>query len=191
MARDYYINGETMIYIKGAVDSAYPEVTELGLCEQPIRVSVEYRHLDIQVNAYGHVAPEKQAMGAMAKVYMSLVHFDPAVLRFLISQSVGGAPSPGTLGHAGNRMGNGVARYGPGWRYVGMSVVSALTAGDPNIVPWTFYCGVLANNPLEWPLGAERSVITATFDILPYSLDPWNGGNGSYGVRLWDHNPMT
>lgn len=191
MARDYYINGETMIYIKGAVDSTYPAVTELGLCDIPIRVSVEYKHLDIKVNAYGEVSPEKQAMGAMARVNISLVHFDRSVLSFLISQSLGGSPAIGQLGHAGFRMGNGVGRFGAGMRYVSLGIVSALTAGDPNIVPWTFHYAVLSNNPLEFPLGAERSLVTCAFDCVPYSVDPWNGGNGSYGTTIWDHTPLV
>ncbi len=184
MARDYYINGETMVYIKGR--APYAAKTELGLSDQPIRVSVEYQNLGIQVNAYGQVPPERQAMGSMARVYMSLVHFDKTALRFLIQEATGGGPSIGTLGHAGTRYGGGQVIGHPECHYVSLGIESALGQD-----PWTFAYGVLANNPLEWPLGAERSIVSLSWEIVPYSVDPWNAGQGSYGVPLWTHTAMV
>ncbi len=187
MARQFYINGETMVLVKGRANSAIGTLSQLGLTQDPIQVMVEYRNLQIDVNAYGQVAPEMQAMGMMARVTMNLVHFDPDVLEACVQEAVGGAPSWGTLAHAGQLYGNGLARFaagdnGGGNHYIGLNIQSAIGA-----LPWRFYYAYLANNPLQWPLGAERSVVPLTWLAVPYSVDPWNNGNGSYNVSVFDN----
>jgi hypothetical protein len=75
-----------------------------------------------------------------------------------------------------------VARFAVGNNYIGLNLQSAI--GQQ---PWRFLYAYLANNPLQWPIGAERSVVPLTWYAVPYSVDPWNNGQGSYGVAVWDH----
>jgi hypothetical protein len=187
MARNYYLNGESMVAIKGRADCPYPSLTNLGLTDSPIQLSIDYRHLLIRVDAYGDCPPEIQSFGSFAYIAMTLVHFDYDVLMFTVAEAMGSSPGEGMLGHAGTLMGGGLARFGAGgingWHYVGLNVISA--TGKP---PWRFLNSVLFEQPLSFPLGTERSLVGVRWASIPYSVDPWNGGLGSYGVPIYDHN---
>lgn len=175
-----------MVAVKGRSDSSIGTLTNLGLTDSPIQISVEYKTLPIKVDAYGDVPPESQAMGMYAHVSMTLVHFDYEVLMACVREGQGSSPAIGQLGHAGSLMGNGLARFAPGGalgnHFIGLNIISA--AGSQ---PWRFLNCMLAENPMQFPLGAERSLVQLKWTAFPYSVDPWNAGSGSYGVPLWDH----
>ena len=40
---------------------------------------------------------------------------------------------------------------------------------------------------MEFPLGAERSIVSANFKAIPYATDMFNAGNGALDTVLWDH----
>ncbi len=185
MPRLYYINGETMVKVKGRTDSSIAALSDLGLAEDSITFSINNERDDIRVDAYGNAPPESQAMGAWAEVQMTLVHFDPDVLVACIRESWGSSPGEGMLGHAGSLMGNGLARFGPGgalgWHFVGLNLISAVGAS-----PWRFLNAYLADSPITWPLGTKRSLVQLRWKAVPYSIDPWNNGNGSFGVPIYD-----
>lgn len=185
MSRAFYVNGESMVLVKGRSDSSIGTLTQLGLTDSPIEILLDYKHLPIDVNAYGYVPPEVQAMGMMARVNMTLVHFDEDILQALVQESLA-APAEGQLGHAGALLGNGAARFAPGVltgnKLFGVNIQSAI--GQQ---PWRFLYCMLMGTPLRWPMGAERSLVQVSFLGIPYSADPWNGGNGSYGVAVYDH----
>lgn len=190
MARNYYVEGESMVMVKGRSDSIIANLSELGLTSEPIRISVQNHRLNIRVDAYGDGPPESQFMGAGATIQMTLVHFDKTVLNFCIQEAWGASPAFGALGHAGSLMGNGQPRFGPGGingnHFIGLNIISALGQ-----LPWRFFYASLADNPMVWPLGTERSLVQLTWQAFPYSIDPWNGGNGSFGVPIWDHTADT
>lgn len=187
MTRSYYVNGESMTYVKGRSDSSLANLTELGLTDQPIAISIKNHRLRIRVDAYGDGPPESQFMGASATVRMTLVHFDRDVLEACIQESWGSSPALGALGHAGSLMGNGKVRFAPGGvngnHFIGLNIISALGAA-----PWRFFHTTMAEDPIEFPIGTERSLVSVIWEALPYSIDPWNGGNGSYGVPIFDRN---
>ena len=188
MARTYKVYGETMVKVKGRSDSPIAALSELGLTSDPITITVEYKHLEIGVNAYGQVPPELQGMGMMARVNMTLVHFDQDVLDACLAEALAGSPGFGQLGHAGALMGNGLPRFAPGGangnHFIGLNLISAL--GAP---PWRFLYAQLAGQPMTYPIGAERSLVQLQWTAFPYSQDPWNNGNGSYGVTVFDRTP--
>ncbi len=109
MVRQYYVNGESLVLVKGAVGSEIATLSELGLADSPITITQYWNHLDITVNAYGQAPPEIQWMNGWATITMRLVHFDPTVMDICARLSMGGAPAIGTVGRAGALMGNGVA----------------------------------------------------------------------------------
>ncbi len=186
MSRNYYVNGETMVKVKGRSDSTIANITELGLTDHSIRIAIQNHRLRIRVDAYGDGPPESQFMGAGATVQMTLVHFDSDVLDFCVQEAWGSTPGFGQMGHAGSLMGNGLPRFGPGGvngnHFIGLNLISA-----PGKRPWRFYYAALADNPIDFPIGTERSLITLNWEAFPYSVDPWNNGNGSYGVQIWDN----
>lgn len=182
MARDYFINGESLVKVKGGVNSGIATLSELGLADGPIRVSPELHHRPIQVDAAGgEVPPEEQYFCARARVSMTLVHFDRDVVDAVVRESMAGAAAIGQNARAGTRMGGGVARFAAGYHYVGVNILSPV--GNK---PWRFlHCRI--DGSLDTPLGTEKSTFTLNWVAIPYVVDPWNNGNGMAGVAVWDH----
>ena len=191
MARGFVINGESLILVKGRADSGIGALSELGLTDGPILVKPDYRHMDIQVDAYGgEVPPEVQYKLAFATVTMSLVHFDPAILAICQMESQAGAPSEGQVGRAGALMGNGVARFAAGGtlgnHYIGVNITSPVIGR-----PWRFLTAYMTGPPLQYPLGTERSVVVVNWRAIPYQIDPYGGGVGAYGQYIYDRTLDT
>lgn len=189
MARSYVVNGETMVLVKGRSDSAIGALSELGLCTDSIQIQITANRKNIRVDAYGDSPPEQQFFGGGANVNFTLVHFDGTVLETCLNESWGGATA-GALGHAGQLMGNGLARFGPGGfagnHFIGLNLVSANGS-----LPWRFLYSCLAENPITYPVGTLRSEVQNNWQAFPYSADPWNGGLGSYGVPIFDRTADT
>jgi hypothetical protein len=201
MARDFFINGETMIAVKGRSDLVnIAALTNFGLCDTPIHVRLDFKTLPIKVDAWGdQVAPEIQTMLTQAMVTMTLVHFDRPILDTLVQESQAGAPVIGQLARAGARMGNNLPRFAPsgtpnpatgvattGNHFIGLNIASPVGGKT-----WRFFYAMLANSPLEFPLGTERSIVTLNWLCVPYTQDPWNAGLGAQGTVLWDHSQDT
>lgn len=182
MARDIFVNGETMVFVKGAAGSGIASYSQLGLADAPIVISPQDTFLDIKVDAWGAPPPEVQHMNTTITISMSLIHFDRTVLDYCIQESMGGAAAVGTLTRAGTRLGNGGARFASNNHFIGLNLASPV-AGKP----WRFYYTHLAGNPYSFPLGSERSAVNLTWRAVPYISDPWNSGNGAQNVVMYDH----
>ncbi len=186
MARDYFINGETLVLVKGRADSAIGSLQQLGLSDAPIAIRMNFHHKDIGVDAYGATVPETQVMGGDATISMTLVHFDRSVLATCVNESLGGATAEGLLQRAGSRMGNNLPRFGAGGflgnHYIGLNLTSVVAG-----IPWRFYYTFLANPPVEFPLGTEKSIVRLQWRAIGYTVDPWNGGLGSLNQPIFDH----
>lgn len=183
MARDFFINGESLVLVKGAVGTAIASLSELGLADTPIQVSPQFEHMDINVNAWGRAPADVQWMLGWANISMQLVHFDANVLDVCIGLSMGGAPAIGAMGRAGQRMGAGVVRFAAGNRFVGLNIASP-GAGKP----YRFLFAYLATPPYTFPLGNERSLVQLNWRAIPFTTDPYGGGTGALGAYIWDHN---
>lgn len=185
MARDYFLNGETLVSVKGPTGSTIASLTELGLAESPIVVTPHFRHKAIKVDAWGDGAPETQFFLASVTVSMSLVHIDRTVLDECIRLAMAGGAGVGTavgrLPRAGARMGNGGARFASNNNYIGLNLYSPV--GNK---PWRFYFAYLMD-PLSSPLGTERTPFGLQWQVDAYTVDPWNSGSGASGTTLWDH----
>jgi len=184
--RNFFINGETLVRVRGAVGGPLASVTELGLAEGPIGISMTFHHADIKVDAWGGTEgppPEVQFMGAEATVNMDLVHVDRNVLDYCIAAAMGRTVI-GTLPSAGTRMGsltNGL-RFQSLWKYLAV-YLSSPDAGKP----WAFLSCYLATPPLELSCGVRRSIFRLNWRVIPYRRDPWNSGSGASGTFLWAH----
>ncbi len=188
MTRDFQINGPCMVYVQGRTDlSVIAGITELGLSDSPIRVRPQFSHTNMNVNAYGHESPDYQFMLAHVELVISLVHFDRTVLDACLLEAMGGPPLLGTMAGAGTRMGNGLPLYSPGNGFLGNHYVTMYLASPVGAKPWRFFASYMTGPPMDYPLGTERSVVSTNWKVVPYTVDPWNGGFGAYGQPLWDH----
>jgi len=187
MARSFFINGETMVSVKGNINTTISSSTQLGLADGPITVTPDFRHRDINVDAWGNteIPADVQVFLASVGVRITLIHFDRAVLDTVLAESLGGMNGAvGQMPRAGTLMGgNGLARFAAGNHYIGLNLSSPV--GNK---PWRFFYSYLTGPPVEFPLGTEKSVAVVNFRVIPYAADPWGGGTGALGALLWDYN---
>jgi len=191
MARDIFVNGETLVQVKGPSGSGIATLSELGLSVDPIRISPEFNRLDVMADAWGKAPFEEQWMLATVRVQMTLVHFDRAVLSTCVglgmaNATANGNTTEGVMARAGARMGNNVARFAAGNCFIGLNLTSPIAA-----IPWRFFYSFLDTPPYIFPLGTERSLVTLNWRVIPYTQDPYNGGSGAAGYVLWDHTADT
>lgn len=165
MARDFYISGETLVTYAGQ---------ELALAEQGINITVNFKHEDCIVDAWGpQIGPDIQMFLTDAYISFQAVNFDPAVLNTAIGNSMGG--TLGTLGHAGARLGAG-------------GLLKPLVLTSPVLgKPWSFPTVYLVNNLGPWPIGTKRSIVSVQFRAMAYAADPYAGGAGASGKILWTY----
>ena len=187
MARQYQVAGEGLVQVKNAAIA----LAQLGLTDSSITIHFNFHHFDIHVDAWGGVQgppPEIQLMLADVTISMSLVHFDAAVLNSCISESMGGAATVGTVQRAGSRMGNDVALQAANNRFIQLGISAPISGA-----PWRFFAAYLTNNPLIFPVGAERSVAVCNWRAIPYPPggDPYNSGSGAGGVAIWDRSAIS
>jgi hypothetical protein len=187
MVRDLFINGPTLVTVKGNIGTTISTISELGLSDNPIRVSLNERHMDVNVDAYGGEIPmELQYKLVDVNINMTLMHIDPDVLDACLKETRGGAAAVGTLTTAGSRLGNNAARFAAAWHFVELGLTSPI-----GLKPWRFYNCYLTGQPLEIPLGVERSIFVVNFRCIPYTNDPYSAGGttglGTAGYVLWDN----
>lgn len=199
MPRDFIIYGESIVKVKGNVNSTISTITELGLTEDQINISFHYNKRPLHADPWGspqnnQAGVDKQVFPGFAVITANLVHYDPTVLEecFRLSNSgptvavgVAGVAPGGVLNHAGWRMGSNGARFAATNSFIGLNIQSA---GVPSFTSaiWRFYFAELIEvTPI--PIGTERSVVRTVWQAVPYIPDPWNGGVGANGYVWYDH----
>lgn len=188
MARSFFIPGESMVYVKGNTNSLISSLSELGLSDDQITCTPQFKHAPIEVNAWGEVPPEIQFMLSSVNISMTLVNFDNTLLQECLRLSMAGAAAAGTLPRAGSLMGNGLARFvynastGLGNNFIGLNIAAPVSG-----FPWCFLYAYLTGPPAVFPMGVERQIVTLNWEAIPYNVDLWNGGLGAKGQVLWQH----
>lgn len=196
MARDFQVPGENMVYVKGPSGSAIGTLSELGLSSDQVRVTPNFRHKGIHVNAWGggEVPADMQVYLADVTITMPLIHFDRPILDECIRLAMGGASAVGRTGRTGRRMGNNLTRFAAGNLWIGLNIAAPVEGK-----PWRFFYAMLANSA-EFPMGVEAAMVPLQWLAIPYTQDPWGGsasqpntadGTGSLEALLWDHTLDT
>jgi hypothetical protein len=186
MARDFFIPGESLVQVKSRIDSGISALTQLGLAADAISVTPHFMHSDINVDAWGQAPADVQWMLAEVTISMNLIHVDRSVLDECLRLSMGNAPFIGTLGRAGQRLGNNSARFAIGNSFIGLNITSPV-AGKP----WRFFYAYLADNPVEIPCGVEKAIFRCNWRAIPFTQDPYGAGLGAFGSVLWDYTLDT
>lgn len=210
MARSWFIFGETLVKVNGStggfLDQALQTLTntwELGLSVDPIRVTPRFVQQGIHCDDFGPDIPADIIQYlADATIHMRLVHYDPVVLARCVSESLAtlvvnqNIPNDGTLGPAGQPLGAGVQWGTPGNRYIQLNLYGAQPS--PGSVLGNFLqfpTAILAEQPIEYPLGTEKSIVALTWKAIPYApiligknqkvVEPTSSGN-----EIWTYpNP--
>jgi hypothetical protein len=186
MSRDIQVAGATMVWVKGAAGTSIASLSELGLPDSPIRITPDFRYLDVTADAWGEAPFEVQYKLASVYISMRLVHVDLSILDTCLQESQGGSAGPGLMTYAGSRLGNNAARFAATNHFIGLNI-----AAPVNGRPWRFFFAYLVGPPIVHPLGTERSLIDLNWRAIPYIADPWNAGLGSATAPLFDHTLDT
>ncbi len=200
MARDWTINGPTLVKVKGGAHLSgilFPAPAELGLSTDAITISPKFIHRDVRVDDFGPSIPaEVMWQLAEVKITMSLVHYDRNILDYCTSESMGGTlPGPlgaddrplqqfafaGTLAPAGTPLGRGLNLFASGNNYLSVSLTSPELGW-----PWRFPTSYLNSNPYIIPLGTEKSIVQLSWRVIPYA--PLTSEIICSGNILWDHD---
>lgn len=164
MARAFFINGESLVLVKGASDTGIASLSQLGLAADPVRITPVFRHRDINVDAWGESPADVQWMLAEVQVTMTLIHFDRSVLDVCLALSMGGGQTTvGQVARAGRLLGNNTPLLLPGNKYIVLQITSPVGG-----VPWQFNASYLTNPPMEFPLGVEKSMVPLNWRVIPY-----------------------
>ena len=175
---DLFPAGEVLITVKIGAGATQ----ELGLAEGPVQWNPVFRKLDVIVNAFGQGPWDLQQMALEASISFGLVYFTPSVLDACIAASLAGAPAAGQNARAGARMGNNVAAGAAGSNFISLGLSSPV-GGKPFRFPAAF----LSDQPLTWPLGAERSVVQCNWRAISYAATPYSLA----GAVCWDNQAQS
>lgn len=186
MARDFKIPGEAMVYVRGRAGTSIAAMQELGLAQQEVSISLRFFNEPINLDAWGKGTADVQHMLAGATINMDLIHFDRDVLDVCLAESMGGASAIGKLVRAGTRLGNGAALYAATNKLISVGIASPIEGK-----PWRFFTCYLGNQPATFPMGTKRSVVRCSWEVIPYTVDPWNSGSGATDSLLWDHTALS
>ena len=186
MTRDIFINGESLVTVRGSASSAIASVQQLGLTSDRIRITPNYNHLPVNADAWGQAPFEMQFMLATVSLSMTLVHFDRTILAACQQESMGGSASEGQLTRAGTRLGSNASLFAAGNHYISVGITSP-QAGQP----WNFFFCFMTGPPMEFPLGTERSLVVVNFQAIPAANDPWQLGLGAQGAYIFDHSTLA
>lgn len=191
MPRDLFINGETMVLVKGRSDSAIANLAELGLAVDDIKVTPQHELEDVTCNAWGKVPFDQQVFGAYVDIQMTLVQYDNDILDVCIQESMGGTLDIGKVARAGARLGNNQPRFAPGPYSAGNHYIGLNLSSPVGAKPWRFLYTFLTRQPYTYPLGTRRSMVTLSWRCIPYTQDPYQAGAGALGQILFDHTLDT
>ena len=186
MARDIFLNGESLVTVRGSSSSLISSVQELGLAVGPIRITPNYMHQPINVDAWGQAPMDMQFMLETANISMTLVHFDRTILASCLAESKGGALTEGQLTRAGTRLGSNNTLYSAGCHFISLGITSPVGG-----LPWRFFTTFMTGPPMEFPLGVERALVVTNWLAIPGVGDPWQGGLGAAGAYIFDHVTLS
>lgn len=181
MGRVFYVAGEVLVQVKGATGGSLASLTNVGVAEGPVAISFQGKPDPILTDPTGKGVPiDYQTFGGMASISMTLIHFDKAILERMAILGMGGT-FPGTMGRAGQVMGNGAARFASTWLYFGMNLTSPVGSGYN-------FKACLIDSQYTFPIGTERTATQVTIKAIPYVADPASGLNLAV---LWDQTLDT
>lgn len=222
--RDFFVNGPALVKIKGngALANATTHVAalhELGLSSDAISITPRFVYKPQKLADYGDdIAPDTIWMMADCTITMTLIYFNPFVLRGCLMESMAGGgripgvedpffggqltPVDGVLPAAGTPMGAMIPLMTSGNHYMSLNILS------PNAeYPWRFPASCLAEQPMEMPLGTAKSMVKLTWKAIPYPNLTLGGAGqklfpgdkafarykyqGSSGAILWTHTLDT
>ncbi len=221
MARDFQVPGVYMVFVRGGAHwsgGSSGVSFELGLATESIRISPKFYNKDIHTDDFGPNCPvEIMNELAEATISMALVHYDAEILDTCMSEGMGGGLNPlptggvggfnplaGMMVGAGAIMGGINPIFSSGNKFISLYLIP-----DPSTpaVPWHFPATYLTSQPLELPLGSEKTIATMSWRAIPYKpLVPTAIAGGglksggfkflpsflnevtSSGAILWDHN---
>lgn len=198
MSRGFSIFGEFIVAVSGGY---IDDQQQLGLTSEPVKVFPRYSHIDKVTDDFGPEIPvEVFWMMGEALISMSLVHYDNDILAQCMRASMGGGgidnnnpdgesddftegAMDGFLGPAGRPLGYGRALGTAANQYTTVYLIPFTGA---SIRPYRFKACYINAQPMEIPLGSERSIVRLMWRCIPYQQLTSSEVKSVDGVPLWD-----
>lgn len=194
MARQFVLNGETMVDVKGGCHMSGGKIgnlSELGLATDNIVIAPQINFKNVIVNDFGPEVPaDVLIMLSSVKIYMTLIHYDTEVLDTCIGETMGNSQLlralasedgdetiyiGGMMGPAGQPLGGIKRIFDSGWHYVSVNLSSQILGQ-----PWTFPKCYLNSLPVKIPIGNDLTQVYLEWTAIPYS-DPYVSGVSGIG----------
>jgi hypothetical protein len=194
MARDFRINGESLITVKGRQGSLLEDLQELGLTYTDVRIFPRFHHKDVLIDSYGPRMPaDVISYGMEALIQMTLIHYDREVLNACLGESVGidtvqlevpdGRPSKG-----GTMLGGQKAFGSEDNHFISVTITSPVERH-----PWRFPTSYVTGEIMEIPLGTKATIIQIIWRAIPYQKVSSSGDEEilPQNGKVWDHTADT
>ena len=202
MARDYRVNGETLVQVKFGqhiedsdfyADNGNSTLFELGLASEGIQITPRYSHQDIRTDDWGPDVPaEIMANLADCNIRMRLIHYDVDVLDACLAEALGmngGEFFAGVMPPAGSLLGGYVPYLQSGYHFVSLNLTSPVLN-----FPWHFPASFLTGPPVTIPLSTRTTLADLSWRAIPYQIPLLANGNPNFdgelrssGAILWNH----
>lgn len=169
--RSYFIYGEFIASVSG---NWFSDITQLGLTAEPVRIVPVYSHRDIYTDGFGPNVPVDTLWNlGECLLYMTLVNFNVVTLGTCMRAAMGGGNLDlnddtnlqGFMGPTGRPLGFGRPIGAANNNY---TTIHLYPTGDSPYYPYRFLACYLNSQPLEIPLGTERSLVRVCFRVIPY-----------------------
>jgi hypothetical protein len=197
MPRDFVINGECLVKVKGGQHMsgrAIGDLSELGLSVDAVRITPRFIHADVKCDDFGPDIPaEVRWQLAEVGIRMVLLHYDEDVLDICLRESMGGGNvlgAAGTMSPAGRPLGRGLPLLASGNNYISLNLTAPILDK-----PWNFPASYLTGPPVEIPLGVGVTAAVCNWRAIPYKPLVGSGRTfvlsghtqeiASSGVPLW------
>lgn len=186
MAQGYFINGESLVKVRG---HPFGETAAtLGIAKGPIIVSPTFFHQPIHTDSQGPHSPANVLwMGAILNIRMILTYFDRDLLEKCIQESMAGQVENEAMVIPGTLMADGTNQAGSlseEVHFIELQIMSSV-ANKPFDIPGAY----LTRQPFEFPLGTEASAVVLNWEAIAYGANP----DGTYNVpggltpELWSY----
>ncbi len=202
MVRDYVIEGEVLVKVKGGaqwsgIDLGSP--TELGLSTDQIIIKPNFKHKDVNIADFGPDIPADILWNlADVTITMNLIHYDRSVLERCMIEAMGGGRAivpllplgtfayyAGTMAPAGTPLGRGLPLFASGNHFISLNLICAQSQYN-----WRFPSSYLSRNPVEIPLGTQASIVKVEWRAIPYSPLTYQSGILVNGVVIVAPDPV-
>lgn len=199
MPRGWFINGDSMIRVKGGLHMSGGRIgvlSELGLAKDQIKITPRIGYEEVNPTGWGVSPADLNTQGGEILISCTLIDIDYDVLKVCENESRA-VEVDGTLAPTGEFLGGLKSVHSSGNHFFTLNISSPVEQR-----PIRFLSVAMHETPYVLPLGNDASEVEVTFRAIPYMFSNPLGVNFSpvnpqfdftinENARLWDNEEDT